>query len=135
MLAHSLPPITPGPRYDPRLTARIARDRGTARHYLVTMTGLLAAASAAFVVGILSAALLFRHGSGSVGALPPVVAMATPPAPEALPGPASQHPPLMRADFMAGASGGIPLWSAASLIDEAPARFVTAQFTSAAPAR
>jgi hypothetical protein len=60
------------------------------------------------------------------------VALAAPAAP-VLPG--LGRGPLLRADFMAGASGGIPLWSAASLIDEAPARFVSAQLISGVPAR
>jgi hypothetical protein len=135
MLVHSLPPVAPDPRFDPRLTARTARSRGVPRRYLVSVTRMLAAASAAFVVGLASAAMLFWHPVATVAALPPVVAIAAPPAPPPIRSFVPERGPLMRADFMAGASGGIPLWSAASLIDEAPARFVNAQLTSAIPAR
>jgi len=135
MLVNSLPPVAPDPRFDSRRTAQVARRRGAPRRYLVTVAGLLAAASAAFIVGLASGAFLFRHPAGTVAALPPVVALAAPPAPAVPVPPGPGRGPLMRADFMAGASGGIPLWSAASLIDEAPARFVSAQLASAVPAR
>jgi hypothetical protein len=135
MLAHSLPPVAPSPRFDPRRTAWVARQRGIPRRYPVTVTGLLAAASTAFIVGLASGVFLFRHPAGTVASLPPVVALALPPAPAAPGLPGLRRGSLMRADFMTGASGGMRLWSAASLIDEAPARFVSAQLVSVVPAR
>lgn len=138
MLVHSLPSVAPDRRLDPRRTAQRARISGATlapRRFVLSLPGLTAAASVAFAAGLLSAAFLFRHPAGAALALPPVVAFAAPPAPAPVFSGAPERAPLMRADFMSGPSGGIPLWSSASLIDEAPARFVSAQLISAVPAR
>ena len=131
MLVHSLPPVAPDPRFDPGSPPGSRGGAARRAATSVTVTGLLAAASMAFVVGIASAALLFRHPAGDGG-----LAAAGRRNGRAARAPARGcdapgRGPLMRADFMAGASSGIPLWSAASLLDDAPARFVSAQLTSA----
>jgi len=141
MLVHSLPPIAPDPRFDPRLAARQARARGAARpdgrRFLLTPAGVATAASIAFTAGLLSAPFLVHRPAEPLASLPPVVALAAPPVPAPLAAiiTVPEYAPSMRVDFLTGAPAGTPLWSAASLLGEAPARFATAQLTSAVPAR
>lgn len=148
LLVHNLPPVAPDARRDPRRMARIARQHCASRpRVLLTPSGLVAAAAVAFTAGLLSAPVLLRRPTSTIVTLPAVVALAVEPASSTMPMPMPIAPPnptfaatpvlapLMRVDFLTGASGGIPLWTVASLIDDAPARFVSAQLTSTVPAR
>ena len=135
LLVHNLPPVPTMPEFHPRLTARLARlarsgadaqSREPMRRH--RSLAVVAAASLAFAAGVLVAvAPRDRHPAASPAlTLAPVVALA-PRAPERM--------PLMRSDFLAGASAGIPLWSAAALIDEAPVHFVSARMSPFSPRR
>ena len=136
LLVHNLPPVPSTPDFHPRLTARLARARSAAptleRARRPRPLAIVAAASLAFAAGLLIAVGPRGRQMTSLPALTlaPVVAVASRP-PERSP----ERLPMMRPDVMAGASAGIPLWSAAALIDEAPVRFVSAQMSPFSPRR
>jgi len=135
MLVHSLPPVAPDPRSHPRIMARVARQGGAPGRSIIPVSGMLAAASLAFAIGLLSSAFLLRRPASIASSLPPVVATAALPAPAPFNVRVPERAPRPRVDILAAPAGGIPLWPAAMLLDESSVRFVSVQSTAAVPAR
>ena len=131
MLVHSLPPVAPDSRAHARIMAAAAHRGGASERYLMSAPRMVAAASLAFTVG----ALFLRHSAPAAASLPPVVASAVIPAPTPIVARIPERAPARRSDLMAAPAGGIPLWPAASFVDESPARFASIQLTSWIPAR
>ena len=131
LLVHNLPPVPSSPDFHARLAARLARAaragaatsgwEGAPRYW---PAALVAAASLAFAAGVLAAVIPGDRPPAAIPALAPVVAMASQP---------PERVPIARSDFLAGASAGIQLWSAAALIDEAPVRFASARMSLVPP--
>lgn len=125
MVARSLRPIEPSPGFTERLEARLravrqqdagggldpmSAPRGPGLvEFLGTAVGLVAA-------GLLAVAVLERFQPAQALSLPPVMAAA----------PAEQELPFTSPAFVASASPGLAIWSAALMLDQARVHFANA---------
>ena len=138
MVLRNLPPIEPSPDFAARLAARLRDERLAAERAavarrrvdpLVRATRIPPFAAAAASV-LLAGTLVFGANAyldaertilasaiPAEGVLPPVVAST----------PAFEPSPAASSMFLAGTSTGVALWSAALLVEQAPAHFMTAE--------
>lgn len=132
LLVRNLPSVVPRPGFQSRLMARIGAEREE-RARSRRMRGRAIAAAAALIA---VAAGVFVAMARSEIPIPLAPAIAAASAAKTAPAAArGGHPMMMRRDFMAAASSGIPLWPAATLLDAAPARFAGTQSLPFAPSR
>ncbi|HET7622407.1 MAG TPA: zf-HC2 domain-containing protein [Gemmatimonadaceae bacterium] len=122
MVLRNLAPIETGPDFLDRLNARLYQlDQADARAAVYRGPGFgsfIAAATGMLAAGFLAAALLDWTGPVHEIRFAPVVAMrpAVPPAPP------------VDFDFVASASAGLPVWSAAMMAEQAPVHFANFEF-------
>ena len=122
MVLRNLAPIETGPDFLDRLNARLYQlDQADARAAVYRGPGFgsfIAAATGMLAAGFLAAALLDWTGPVHEIRFAPVVAMrpAVPPAPP------------VDFDFVASASAGLPVWSAAMMAEQAPVHFANMEF-------
>ena len=138
MVLHSLPPIEPSRDFSTRLASRLRDERLAAERAAVARRRVdplirtpryapfaAVAASVALIGVVAFGATAYREAERSIlanaiaadGVLPPVVTST----------PAFDPSPAASSMFLAGTSTGVALWSAALLVEQAPAHFVTAE--------
>lgn len=128
-------PVTPSADFNERLHARLAAERRAAARAQAAPPaatrgpglGMFAAAAASVAAAGFLAATLAPGGAARELALPPVVAsrLAAPPTPIV----ADASPsPMTGPAIMASVSAGMPLWSSALLVEQAPLDFATSEF-------
>lgn len=122
LVLRNLPPIKPSPGFGERLNARLheveRRGRGGATldgpgvgSFLVMATGVL-------VAGVMAALLWTGAHQGTIPTLAPVLATR----------PAMTVPaPVVSSGFLASASVGLPVWSAAMIAEQAPVQFLNVE--------
>ena len=121
MVAHSLPPIEPSPDFAARLDRRL-RSCAMEEHHAgvsfrtVASVGLVMSAAMLFYMAeSLHLGLPATHPPQDI-VLPPVIAMATPPAP-----PAALVPDTASATarvIVASVGAGVPVWPVAALVEQ-----------------
>jgi hypothetical protein len=133
LLARNLAPVVPSAGFRQRLAQRIARERATTRSTSAVRRpggrSLAAVISLAFAAGM-AIAVVARAHRGMPSPDPRIFAPVASASSSGV-----DRGTTLRADFLAGASAGIPLWSAAALIDEAPVRFASQRLPLRGPSR
>jgi hypothetical protein len=121
LILRNLPAIEPSPDFASRLNARLRNlHRADARAALYrgpSVGTFLAALAAVLITGFVIASTLDLRGSGRVVTLAPIVASIPDPAPS----------PLIHHTVAASASGGMMVWPAAVLAEQAPIQLVNAE--------
>lgn len=119
IVLRNLPTVQPSSDFFDRLTNtlhRMERAEAHASRYRGPGAATFAAAAAGVVgVGFLAAVLFNWTTQARNLALDPVVASL----------PATTPFPVSSSSFVASASAGLPIWSAAMLVDQAPVRFAS----------
>jgi hypothetical protein len=122
LVLRNLTPIEAGPDFFDRLQSRLHQlDQADARAAVYRGPGFgsfIAVATTMLAAGFLAAALLDWTGPVQEIRFAPVVAMR----------PAVPPSPPVDFDFVASASAGLPLWSAAVMAEQAPVHFANLEF-------
>jgi anti-sigma factor RsiW len=136
MLFRSAALVAPSADFSERLHARIAAERRAAVRARTVPPAVLrgpgpgmcaAAAARVAAVAFVAAATLAPRGAGHELALPPVVASRLAVEPGQIVADASPSP-VSGPAIMASVSAGMPLWSSALLVEQAPMDFATSEF-------
>jgi len=121
LVFRNLAPIEPGADFLDRLNAKLHQlDRADARAAVYRGPGFgsfIAVATSMLAAGFLAAALLDWTGPVHEIRFAPVVTMR----------PAIPPTPLIDFDFVASASAGLPVWSAAMMAEQAPVHFASVE--------
>jgi hypothetical protein len=129
LIVRNLPRVEPSVDFAARLNAKLRKlNHAEMQAALVRGPGVgsfMAAAAGVVAIGFLAASVFdWTQPSGDLR-LAPIVASQ----------PDLPPPPIANESFVASASTGVPMWSAAMLVDQAPLHFVSAEFQLASWAR